>query len=130
MTPQELKNSILQRAVQGKLVEQRKKEGTASDLLKKIHAEKERLIKEKKIKKSKPLPEITDDEKPFDIPKNWEWIRLGELCSKIGSGSTPKGGRNSGVYQKTGIPLFREQNIYNTGIRYNGTVYIYQQNYL
>ena len=90
MTPQALKNSILQRAIQGKLVEQRKEEGTAVDLLKEIHAEKERLIKEKKIKKSKPLPEITDDEKPFDIPDNWKWVRLGDIVSKeVKRGKSP-----------------------------------------
>jgi type I restriction enzyme S subunit len=79
MTAQDLKNSILQRAIEGKLVPQRKEEGTARELLAEIRAEKARLIKEKKIKKSKPLPAITDDEKPFDIPENWEWVRLGEI---------------------------------------------------
>jgi type I restriction enzyme S subunit len=79
MNAQDLKNSILQRAIEGKLVPQRKEEGTARELLAEIRAEKARLIKEKKIKKSKPLPAITDDEKPFDIPENWEWVRLGEI---------------------------------------------------
>ena len=65
MNAQDLKNSILQLAVQGKLVEQRPEEGTAKELLGQIKAEKERLIKEKKIKKEKPLPEITEAEKPF-----------------------------------------------------------------
>ena len=81
MTAQDLKNSILQRAIEGKLVPQRQEEGTAKELLAKIRAEKARLIKEKKIKKSKPLPAITDDEKPFDIPESWEWVRIGELFS-------------------------------------------------
>ncbi|MBR5579412.1 MAG: restriction endonuclease subunit S, partial [Lachnospiraceae bacterium] len=80
MNAQDLKNSILQLAVQGKLVEQRPEEGTAKELLKKIKAEKEQLIKDKKIKKEKPLPEITDEEKPFEIPESWEWVRLSELC--------------------------------------------------
>ena len=71
MNAQDLKNSILQRAIEGKLVPQRAEEGTARDLLAEIRAEKEKLIKEKKIKKTKPLPEITDDEKPFDIPDSW-----------------------------------------------------------
>jgi len=79
MNAQDLKNSILQRAIEGKLVPQRKEEGTAKELLAEIRAEKARLIKEKKIKKSKPLPEITDEEKPFDIPGSWEWVRLGEI---------------------------------------------------
>ena len=81
MNAQDLKNSILQLAIEGKLVPQRKEEGTAKELLAEIRAEKARLIKEKKIKKSKPLPEITDEEKPFDIPESWEWVRIGELFS-------------------------------------------------
>ena len=80
MTPQELKNSILQLAIQGKLVEQRPEEGTAEELFAQIQAEKQQLIAEKKIKKEKPLPEITDDEKPFDIPESWKWMRLIEFA--------------------------------------------------
>ena len=77
MNAQDLKNSILQLAVQGKLVEQRPEEGTAKELLEQIKAEKEKLIKEKKIKKEKPLPEITEDEIPFEIPSSWKWVRIG-----------------------------------------------------
>jgi len=76
MTPQELKNSILQRAIQGKLVPQDPKEGFGEELLRQIRDEKTRLLKEGKIKKEKPLPEIADDEKPFEIPDNWVWVRL------------------------------------------------------
>ncbi|MDO4779371.1 MAG: restriction endonuclease subunit S [Tissierellia bacterium] len=79
MTPQQLKNSILQYAIQGKLVEQRKEEGTAEQLYKKIQEEKQRLIKEGKIKKQKAFPEITEEEIPFDIPESWIWVRLGDL---------------------------------------------------
>lgn len=79
MTPQELKNSILQLAIQGKLVEQRPEEGTAEELFARIQEEKRRLIKEGKIKREKPLPEITEDEKPFEIPESWMWVRLGEI---------------------------------------------------
>lgn len=87
MNAQDLKNSILQRAIEGKLVPQRKEEGTAKELLAEIRTEKARLIKEKKIKKSKPLPEITDEEKPFDIPENWEWVRLGDILLKLTDGT-------------------------------------------
>ena len=80
MTPQELKSSILQLAVQGKLVEQRPEEGTAEELYQQIQEEKQRLIKEGKIKKEKPLPEITEDEIPFDIPESWKWVRLNEIA--------------------------------------------------
>lgn len=86
MNAQDLKNSILQRAIEGKLVPQRNEEGTAKELLAEIRAEKARLIKEKKIKKSKPLPEITDEEKPFDIPDSWEWVRLDDICKSISDG--------------------------------------------
>ena len=97
MNAQQLKNSILQRAIEGKLVEQRAEEGTAADLLREIKAEKARLVKEGKIKKEKTLPEIVAEEMPFEIPESWVWVRLGEICCKIGSGNTPKGGRNSNV---------------------------------
>ncbi len=81
MTPSELKNSILQLAIQGRLVEQRPEEGTGEELYRKIQSEKQALIKAGKIKKEKPLPEISDDEKPFDIPENWRWVRLGEIST-------------------------------------------------
>ena len=87
--PNDMKKSLLQYAIEGKLVPQRKEEGTARELLAEIRAEKEKLIKAKKIKKTKPLPEITDDEKPFEIPDSWEWVRLEEIGSIIGGG-TPK----------------------------------------
>ena len=70
MTPQELKASILQLAIQGKLVEQRPEEGTGEELYQQIQAEKQRLIKAGVIKKEKPLPETTEDEIPFDIIKS------------------------------------------------------------
>lgn len=82
MTPQELKSSILQLAVQGRLVEQRPEEGTAEELYRQIQEEKQNLIKEGKIKKEKPLPEITEDEVPFDIPESWKWVRLGDIVSR------------------------------------------------
>ena len=81
MKAQDLKNSILQLAIQGKLVEQKVEEGTAKELLEKIAAEKKQLIQEGKIKKQKALPAIKEDEIPFDIPDSWEWVRLGELCN-------------------------------------------------
>lgn len=86
MTPQELKYSILQLAIQGKLVEQLPEEGTAKELYQRIQEEKQKLIKEGKIKKEKPLPEITEDEIPFDIPVDWIWIRLRDICVKIVDG--------------------------------------------
>lgn len=84
MTAQQLKNSILQLAVQGKLVPQDEKDEPASELLKRIKAEKEKLIMDKIIKKEKALPEITQDELPFDIPESWEWVRLKEIVYNRG----------------------------------------------
>ncbi len=79
MIAEQLKKSILQAAIQGKLTEQLPEDGNARDLLEEIQTEKERLVKEGKIKKEKPLPEITEDEIPFDIPENWAWGRLGDF---------------------------------------------------
>ncbi len=90
MTPQELKNSILQLAIQGKLVPQDPSEGTGEELYRQIQEEKSRLIKEGKIKKEKPLAEITEDEIPFEIPESWKWVRLGTLLRVIGGVSYDK----------------------------------------
>ena len=87
MTPQELKNSILQRAIQGKLVEQRPEEGTAEELFLQIQAEKQALISKKLIKEEKKLPDC--DDPPFDIPDSWIWARITD-CGVFISGFTPK----------------------------------------
>ena len=79
MTAEQLRASILQFAMEGKLVEQRPEEGTGEELFQKIQDEKARLVKEGKITKQKSLPEITDDEKPFDIPESWRWTYIGEI---------------------------------------------------
>ena len=84
------KKAILQEAVQGKLVPQNTNEGNAKDLLEEIKKAKAILIKEGKIKKEKPLPEISDDEMPFDIPESWCWCRLGEV-TEITMGQSPEG---------------------------------------
>lgn len=78
-----LKAKVLDLAMRGKLVKHDPNDKPASVLLEKIKAEKEQLIKEKKIKKSKPLPPITDEEKPFEIPDSWEWVRLGDLTAPV-----------------------------------------------
>lgn len=77
--PQQLRKSLLQEAIQGRLVPQDPTDESADVLLQRIHAEKEQLIKEGKIKKQKPLPPITEEEKPFAIPDSWQWVRLGEI---------------------------------------------------
>lgn len=112
MTPQELKNSILQLAIQGKLVEQRPEEGTAGELFARIQKEKQRLTQEGKIKKEKPLPEITEDEKPFEIPDSWVWIRVGN-CGSWGSGATPS--RTNLEYYNGTIPWLKTGDL-NDGV--------------
>lgn len=102
--PEDMKKSILQYAIQGKLVEQRLEEGTGAELYKQMQAEKQRLIKEKKIKKEKTLVEITDDEIPFDIPEAWIWIRVGDVGS-WGSGATPP--RTNPAYYGGSIPWLK-----------------------
>lgn len=120
--PEELKKSILQYAIQGKLVKQRKEEGTAEVLYQQIQAEKQKLIKEGKIKKTKALPEITEDEIPFDIPENWKWVRLGDLLNKLtdGTHSTPK-------YTVTGVPFISVKDISAGNIDFSNTKFISQE---
>ncbi len=106
MTPQELKNSILQLAIQGKLVEQRAEEGTAEELYQQIQEEKQRLIAEKKIKKEKPLPEITEDEKPFDIPDSWKWVRFGNIANIVSARRV-----HQSDWENHGVPFYRAREI-------------------
>ena len=89
MTAKELKNALMQEAIQGKLVPQIASEGNARDLLEEIRKEKAKLIKLGKIKKEKSLPPLTEDEIPFNIPDNWCWCRLGEI-GEIARGGSPR----------------------------------------
>ncbi len=82
-----LKDTILQLAVMGKLVPQNPDDEPASKLLERIEEEKALLVKEGKIKKPKKLPPVSDEEKPFELPEGWEWVRFGKLCELITSGS-------------------------------------------
>lgn len=110
--PEDMKKSLLQYAIQGKLVEQRPEEGTAEELFAQIQQEKQRLIAEKKIKKEKPLPEITEDEKPFDIPESWKWVRFSDLMNAMSTG--PFGSMlHKSDYVPKGIPLVNPANIVN-----------------
>lgn len=108
--PEDMKKSILQYAIQGKLVEQRAEEGTGEELYRQIQTEKKRLIKEGKIKKEKPLPEIAEDEIPFDIPENWKWVQLGDLAS-INGGFAFK----STNYTTEGVRVIRISDFNETG---------------
>lgn len=88
MFADQLRKSLLQAAITGKLTQQLATDGDARDLLKKIRAEKAKLAAEKKIKVEKPLPPISDEEIPFDLPDNWCWVRLGDIALKIHYGFT------------------------------------------
>ena len=101
-----LRELILELAVRGKLVPQDEKDEPASELLKRIVAEKAKLVAEGKIKKTKPLAEITDDEKPFELPMGWELVKLGTLCYKLTDGS-----HNPPKDAGTGFPMLSSQNV-------------------
>ena len=116
MDTKKLRQKILDLAIHGKLVPQDPNDEPASVLLQRILTEKERLIKEGKIKRSRKPAKTSDTphykQMPFELTQGWVWITLEEISSKIGSGSTPKGGD----YSKDGIPFFRSQNVYNEGL--------------
>lgn len=117
-----LRELILELAVRGLLVPQNSSNEPASELLRRVADEKTQLVKDKKIARSKPLPPVTEEEKPFDLPKGWEVARVGDLTSKLGSGSTPRGGKNA--YVTDGIPFLRSQNVWNDGLKLDDIAYI------
>src|SRR5699024_8056991 len=115
--PVEMEKSILQYAIQGKLVEQRSEEGTAEELYVQIQEEKQKLIESGKIKKQKKLPEIMEEEITFDIPDDWKWVRIVDVLNVI-MGQSPKGmyvfdGQN-GIEFHQGKKFFGEQYILNS----------------
>ena len=124
MDTKALRQKILDLAIHGKLVPQDPNDEPASVLLERIKAEKERLIKEGKIKRSKKSAKSSDtphyEQMPFEVPDSWEWTTIGNLCSKIGSGSTPKGSN----YSSEGVLFFRSQNVHNDGILLDDIKYI------
>ena len=126
MDTKKLRQKILDLAIRGKLVPQDPNDEPASVLLERIRAEKERLIAEGKIKRPKKSKASSSEshyqqlEPPFPIPDSWEWVTIADICSKIGSGSTPKGSN----YSLDGIPFFRSQNVYNEGLVYTDIKYI------
>lgn len=100
-----LEQTLLQLAVRGLLVPQDPTDEPASALLQKIRAEKDRLIATGQIKRDKPLPPITDEEKPFELPVGWEWVRLGALANFIDyRGKTP-------IKTPSGVPLITAKNV-------------------
>jgi len=124
-----LRHSILQEAVQGKLVPQDPNDEPASVLLERIKEEKERLVKEGKIKKEKPLPPISEDEIPYELPKGWEWTRIGNLITLRGGKRIPKGYQlkvdpTEHIYIR--ITDMKEGTIVDTDLRYIDD-YVYEQ---
>lgn len=119
-----LKQTILQLAVMGKLVPQDPSDEPASELLKRIEQKKTQLVKEGKIKKQKPLPPISDEEKPFELPKGWEWCKFG-LLSEFINGDRGTNYPNKNEYVDSGIPWI------NTGhIEKDGTLSVSDMNYI
>ena len=112
-----MQKSILQLAIQGKLVEQRPEEGTGEELFQQIQAEKQALIKAGKIKKEKPMDEIKEVEMPFDIPETWKWTSVGSVCVNIQYGSSQK----ASVTGK--VPVLRMGNIQNGRLVWDKLVY-------
>lgn len=97
---EDLRQAVLQAALQGKLAEQLDTDSNVDEMLISIQEEKERFIAEKKIKKEKPLPEIQEDESPFEIPDNWRWVKTGNICD-CGAGATPP--RTEKSYYDNGV---------------------------
>lgn len=120
-----LKQTILQLAVMGKLVRQDPTDEPASVLLEKIAAEKAQLIKDKKIKKEKPLPPISDDEKPFELPQGWEWCRLQDAIDvRDGTHDSPKNETGENTY-----PLVTSKDFVNGDINFDGAKRISQKDH-
>ena len=126
MDTKKLRQKILDLAIHGKLVPQDSNDEPASLLLERIRVEKERLVKEGKIKKSK-SSKTSDtphyENVPFEVPEGWVWTTVEDICSKIGSGSTPKGSN----YAPDGILFFRSQNVYNDGVVLDDIKYISEE---
>ena len=105
----QLRRFVLDLAVRGKLVERDLADEPAAELLRRVAAEKARLRVQHHVKP------LSTNEVPFRLPVGWLWSRIGELCIKTGSGSTPRGGKS--VYKEVGVPFLRSQNVYDDGLR-------------
>lgn len=110
----QLRDLIRDLAVHGLLVNQSEADEPISNWLAEVTATKEALARQKLIAKQTAMTALSDDEHPFSLPKGWAFVRLGQITNKIGSGSTPRGGRE--VYVKKGVPFLRSQNVWNDGL--------------
>ncbi|HEY1189473.1 MAG TPA: restriction endonuclease subunit S [Gemmata sp.] len=118
---QRLRQFVLDLAIRGKLVPQDPKDEPAVELLKGIQTENSHSTG-RGANKSKEIQVLATEEEPFSRPLNWVWVRLGDICSKTGSGSTPRGGQ--AVYAEHGIPFLRSQNVHDDGLRLDDVAYI------
>ena len=117
-----LRELVLAFAVQGTLVKQDAADESAIEWLSCLAVKKAELLKQKKIAKQTAFLDIPENEHPYSLPRGWAFARLGAITNKIGSGSTPRGGRE--VYVRAGVPFLRSQNIWNDGIRLDDVAFI------
>ena len=117
-----LRDMVLQLAVRGSLVPQDPKDEPAKELASRVISVAKQVAKERELEAPCPEFSITDQDKVFPLPNGWKWVKLGDLCIKLGAGSTPLGGRR--VYQKAGVKFLRSQNVWDDGLRLDDVAFI------
>ena len=128
MDIQGLKDKILQLAIQGKLVDQDPNDEPASALVQGIKEERDKLVREGKIRKPKKLAPIEEGEKPFDVPDGWEWVRLGEVAQFI-NGDRGKNYPSKNELVESGIPFINAGHLNNSTIEFGNMNYITYEKY-
>lgn len=118
---EELKSKVIDAGIQGKLTEQLPKDGTAEELYKQIQAKKGELIKAGKIKKEKPLAEISEDEISFTIPQNWKWVRMSAIID------VRDGTHDSPQYYESGIPMITSKNLFDGRLDFENTKFVSEE---
>jgi type I restriction enzyme S subunit len=121
-TVSKLRATILQLAIQGKLVSHDRHDESAAILLERIEEQRQKLLTPSELKKVEPQRSSDQIVLPFEVPEGWKWTRLGEISTKLGAGSTPLGGKN--VYQRAGVKFLRSQNVWDHGLQLNNVAYI------
>jgi type I restriction enzyme, S subunit len=117
-----LRATILQLAVQGKLVSHDRRDESAAVLLNTIAQQRQKLLTPSELKKVEPERPSDHSVLPFRAPEGWEWTKLGKISTKLGAGSTPLGGKN--VYQEEGVKFLRSQNVWDYGLELDNVAYI------
>lgn len=121
----DLRKSVLQSAILGQLTTRIECSEPIFQTLDNIKKIRDELVKSKEMKKDKTMFPKLEEEFPAEIPENWEWVQLGSICTKIGAGSTPTGGK--AVYVNSGIKFIREQNVHNSGLLLDNVAYVKQE---